>query len=56
MGRLGRLYGMPAKPWSSPPHAIYHGKRFRNHMAYRKQEAVRGFNWGQPAWRFPRGW
>lgn len=28
-GTMFRLYGMPAKPWSSPPNAQYHGGRFR---------------------------
>jgi hypothetical protein len=28
-GTLGRLYAMPAKPWSAPPLAQYHGSRFR---------------------------
>jgi hypothetical protein len=56
-GCLARLYAMPAKPWASPVHAQYHGKRFRNAMAYRKQEVPRGFAWAQPGpWRFPRGW
>ena len=55
-GTMGRLYAMPAKPWASPTHAQYHGRRFRNAMAYRKQEAIRGLVWGQPLWRFPRGW
>ena len=57
-GVLSRLYGMPAKPWNSQTHAVYHAKRFRNAMAYRKQEAPRGFVWGTagPAWSFPRGW
>lgn len=56
-GTLARLYAMPAKPWSSTPHSVYHGKRFRNHLAYRKQEGIRGFIWNQPTWRFPtRGW
>jgi hypothetical protein len=54
-GTLGRLYGMPAKPWSNLPIGSYHGKRFRNAMAYRKQEANRGFVYNAPAaWRFPR--
>ena len=53
-GALGRLYAMPAKPWASPNQAVYHGKRFRNSMAYRKQEAIRGFAHSVPAWRFPR--
>jgi len=55
-GTLGRLYAMPAKPWSSPTHAQYHLKRFRNQMAFRMQEARRGYVWNMPAWRFPRGW
>jgi hypothetical protein len=28
-GTLFRLYGMPAKPWSSPQLSQYHGSRFR---------------------------
>ena len=55
-GTLGRLYAMPAKPWSAPTQALYHSRRFRNQMAYRKQESLRGFVFGIPAWRFPRGW
>ena len=55
-GVLGRLYGMPAKPWANPTHAAYHAKRFRNAMAYRKQESLRGFNFAQPlAPLFPKG-
>jgi hypothetical protein len=54
-GTLGRLYGMPAKPWASAVHAQYHGRRFRNQMAYRKQEANRGFTYGVPGWVYPRG-
>jgi hypothetical protein len=55
-GTLSRLYAMPSKPWASPTNALVHGRAFRNHMAYHKQEAVRGFLWNQPAWQFPRGW
>jgi hypothetical protein len=54
-GALGSLYGMPAKPWSNPTLATVHTKRFRDKMAYRKQEAPKGFTWGVPGWRFPRG-
>lgn len=53
-GTLGALYGMPSKPWSNPQLAMVFEKRFRNKMAYRKQEAVRGFSWNVPAWSFPR--
>lgn len=53
-GVLGGLYAMPAKPWSSQTHAVYHGRRWRNAMGQRKQEAMRGFTYNKPAWRFPR--
>ena len=33
-GMLGRLYGMPAKPWAAEKQALFHHKRFRNAMAY----------------------
>lgn len=57
-GVLGRLYQMPAKPWSDATKAVYHHKRFRNGMAFRKQEATKGFVHGSPGWHFPRmsGW
>jgi hypothetical protein len=56
-GALGRLFSMPSKPWSNSVLANYHGKRFRNEMAYRKQEVARGFSYDVPIWRFPRaGW
>lgn len=54
-GTLGRLMGMINKPWSNPVMASYHGKRFRNAMAFRKQEAMRNYVFGIPGWRFPRG-
>ena len=54
-GTLGRMYAMLSKPWSSRELTLYHAKRFRNAMALRKQEAVRGFTYNTPAWRFPRG-
>lgn len=54
-GTEGRLFGMKSKPWTDTTLAQYHAKRFRNQMAYRKQETMKGFTWGQPGWRFPRG-
>src|SRR4029077_15832241 len=54
-GSLGGLYGMPSKPWSAPTIAAIHARKFRNRMAYRKQEAMRGFSYAVPAWQFPRG-
>jgi len=53
-GALGRLQGMVSKPWTNTVMAAYHGKRFRNAMAFRKQEALRGFSYNTPAWQFPR--
>jgi len=55
-GVLSRLFAMPAKPWSNKELMVYHGKRFRNAMAQRKQEANRGFIYDRSAWRFPGGW
>jgi hypothetical protein len=56
-GILARLYSMPAKPWRDMVLAQYHGKRFRNEMALRKQEAARGFEYNVQNWQFPRaGW
>jgi hypothetical protein len=56
-GTLSKMYGMPAKPWSSAVHAQYHAKRFRNEMAFRKQDSNRGYAYGVAGWRFPRsGW
>lgn len=54
-GCLSRLLSMPAKPWANLPLAQYHGKRFRSALAFRRQEARRGFAYDVPAWRFPIG-
>jgi len=54
-GTQARLFGMKSKPWTDTTLAQYHAKRFRNQMGYRKQEVPKGFTWGQPGWRFPRG-
>jgi hypothetical protein len=53
-GVLSKLYAMPAKPWTNKELVSYHGRRFRNAMAFRKQEAKRGFVYNKPMWRFPR--
>lgn len=56
-GTLARLYSMPSKPWMNLQLGQFHGKKFRSQMAYRKQEARRGFQANTPTWRFPRsGW
>lgn len=53
-GALLKLCSMQAKPWGNKDMVIYHGKRWRSAMATRKQEANRGFVYGQPGWRFRR--
>lgn len=53
-GTLSKLFMMPAKPWTNKELVIYHGRRFRNSMAFHKQEARRGFVYNKPVWRFPR--
>ncbi len=40
-GTMFRLYGMPAKPWSSPQNAQYHGTRFRQGMMRARDIAER---------------
>lgn len=56
-GVLGRLYVMPAKPWSNKLEGVYHMKRFRGAMAFRMQESRRGFAFGVRGWVYPRnGW
>jgi len=55
-GTYATMFAMASKPWANRELAILHGKRFRNAMAFRKQEAVRGFAYDVPNWRFPRGW
>lgn len=55
-GTLGRLMGMASKPWSNTTLGAYHAKRFRNAMAFRMQEARRGFVFERQTWRFPGDW
>lgn len=53
-GTLARFYLMPFKPWSSPKEAVIHGRKYRDKLAYHKQESARGFVYDTPNWRFPR--
>jgi hypothetical protein len=55
-GTLARLMAMINKPWSNTTIGAYHSKRFRNAMAYRSQEARRGFTFNRQTWRFPGDW
>lgn len=55
-GMLAKMFSMPAKPWSNEKLAIFHGRRFRANIAFRKQEIDRGFTYNTPSWSFPSGW
>lgn len=52
-GTLGRLYALPAKPWSNGPLAQYHGTRFRQGLNRARDIAARGYSNQQPNWSFP---
>jgi len=54
-GTQATLMSQISKPYSNPVMAEYHGRRFRSHMAFHKQEADRGFIYNAPRWRYPRG-
>ncbi len=52
-GTLFRLYGMPAKPWSSPQLSQYHGTRFRQGLNRARDIANRLHTDQQYYWRYP---
>lgn len=52
-GTLYRLYGQPAKPYSSPQLAQFHGRAYRSGVAQARDIARRGFSDGGGNWRFP---
>lgn len=52
-GTLGRLYGMPAKPWSSPQLATYHMKRYWGGIGAAKAMAQNAFGGSAGRWNFP---
>lgn len=52
-GTLARLYAMPAKPWSSPQLATFHGKRYSGGSAAARAQAQNGFTQGGGRWNFP---
>jgi hypothetical protein len=53
-GTLFRLFGMPAKPWSSPELAKYHGTRYRQGLNRARDIAERQHTDQQaPRRRFP---
>jgi hypothetical protein len=53
-GVLFRLYGQPAKPYSSPQLAQYHGQRYRRGIADARSIAQRQYTNGPGRWNFPR--
>lgn len=52
-GTKGRLYAQPAKPWSNPQLAQYHGARFRMGFNRARDIAARAYSNQQPNWAFP---
>jgi hypothetical protein len=54
-GVQAEMMSQISKPYTNPVMAEYHGRIFRNKMAFHKQEADRGFIHDRPTWRFPRG-
>jgi hypothetical protein len=55
-GTLGRLMGQQKKPYSSPVHAQYHLKRFRNGISEARDMARRSWGLGESEFRFPATW
>lgn len=51
-GTLYRLYGQPAKPWTSERLAGYHGRRYNSAINAAKAAAL-GAHSNQAGWRFP---
>ncbi len=52
-GVFYRLYRQPAKPWSSPQAAAFHGKSYRAGRARARDIANRGLTNKAGPWRFP---
>ncbi len=52
-GVLNRVYAHPSKPYSNPILADYHGKKFRNAIAYYAGRAKNGFA-GGGTWCYPK--
>lgn len=53
-GVLGRLYAMPAKPWSSPPLAQEHLRIYKAGISQARDIAQRAWTDGAGRWSFPR--
>lgn len=53
-GTKARLYGQPAKPYSAPALAEFHGKRNRSAIRQARDAANRYYRAGTSGWRFPQ--
>lgn len=53
-GIVGRLMGQPAKPYSSPQHALFYSRKFRARCQEIRGETSRQNLAGGQNWRFPR--
>ena len=53
-GTLFRLYGSPAKPYSSPQLATFHGGKYRGGVARARAIADKQFTNGGGRWNFPQ--
>jgi len=53
-GVVGRMAAMPAKPYSSPNHAAFYTKKFKQAAAMARASANRQNLVGGQAWRYPR--
>ncbi len=53
-GTLYRMMSQPAKPYSSTPGALFHGRRFRKGVAQARNETRHGNAYGGQRWVFPQ--
>jgi len=53
-GTLFRLYGSPAKPYSSPQLAAFHGGKYRGGVGRARAIADKQYTNGSGRWNFPR--
>lgn len=52
-GVLSKMMSQPAKPYSSPTSAVYHGRRFRNALSKVRVAVEHQHTQGTQRWRFP---
>ena len=53
-GIVGRMAAMPAKPYSSPTHAAYYSRKYKQGAQSARIEANRQHLVGGQAWQYPR--